>query len=41
MMLNAIEQLKEFISERKYKQVAELLLAFEDLSLQFKKYEKV
>eukprot|EP00828_Plagiopyla_frontata_P010156 TRINITY_DN1532_c0_g1_i3.p1 TRINITY_DN1532_c0_g1~~TRINITY_DN1532_c0_g1_i3.p1 ORF type:complete len:676 (-),score=86.16 TRINITY_DN1532_c0_g1_i3:49-1836(-) len=41
MMLNAIDQLKEFIHDSKYKQVAELLLAFEDLSLQFKKYEKV
>lgn len=41
MMLNAIEQLRNFCEEKKYKHVADILRAFDDLSLQFKKYENV
>ena len=41
MMLTAIDKLREYCEMRKYKDVANLLSAFDELSSYFKKYENV
>lgn len=41
MMLTAIDKLREYCETRKYKEVANLLSAFDELSSYFKKYENV
>lgn len=41
MMLTAIDKLREYCETRKYKEVALLLSAFDELSSYFKKYENV
>lgn len=41
MMLQAIEKLRESCSSKKYKDIAMLLEAIEDLSSYFKKFENI
>jgi hypothetical protein len=41
MMHTAIDKLREYCEDRKYNEVANLLLAFDELSAHFKKYENV
>ena len=39
MMLTAIEKLRDSISQKKYKDIAMLLEAFDELGIYFKKYK--
>ena len=41
MMITAVDKLREYCEKRKYRQVANLLSAFDELSNYFKKYENV
>lgn len=41
MMLTAVDQLKEYCTQRNYKEVSNLISAFDELSAYFKKYQQI